>query len=189
MTTTTNYSWTKPAGTDAADFVAALGAIQDQIDATVYAQLLALAAKTVPISARRTTDSTAVNNSTSLVNDTQLAVAVTANAVYHFEARIRYSSNSTANIKLAWTFPTGLTMDYEAIGGTTSSATFAQFNNTQSTILALGGFASDLSVMLDGIVLVGGTAGNLQLQFAQNTANSSNTLIRSGSYVQLTPIT
>lgn len=135
----------------------------------------------------RTADGAPVNNSVSFVGDPVLLLQLAANSVYHLEARPKYLTNTTANIKMSWGVPVGTTMDFVAQGQSTGGS-FAQFNNTQSTIMGFGGFSSPLSVLMDGLVFVGDAPGNLQLFYSQFTANASDTKLVAGSYMQLTQV-
>lgn len=139
----------------------------------------------VPIYARKTADET-VNNSATLQNDDHLSWAVAASCVYELEVHVAYSSGTTPDAKIAWTYPTGLTMvvtgiiGYDAAGTLVSNGNFAE-----TTVLQLGGTGADAHYSIWAIVTVSSTAGTLQLQWAQNTANASNTVFRAGSYGRL----
>lgn len=144
------------------------------------------------VDARKASDQT-IDNSTTLANCTDLGVSLRASKAYELRGRIQYRANASTSsgpdIKFGWTFPTGLTMAYTAYGIATGSTTLAQFNNIQTTVLSIGGFSSDLSVVFEGTVLVGTTAGTLQFQFAQNTLKSGNgAIVRAQSFIVLTMI-
>ena len=127
-----------------------------------------------PGTIHKTADQT-VNNSTTLVNDTDLVVPLLANRKYYWFMRVRFQSNSTPDIKFTWTVPSGatggrrreLTAATEVSYGTTS-------NWPGSTGVNRQGYAG-------GYVEVSTTAGNLQFQWAQNTADASNTAVLKGS--------
>ena len=90
---------------------------------------------------------------------------------------------TTADIKIGWTFPTGLTMDWGGIAYTTSEA-FTGFGGLdQTTVPAFGGTGS--AAHLFGTVVVSSTAGTLQLQQAQNVMNASNTIVAIGTHLVL----
>ena len=71
--------------------------------------LYALINELRPLFVRKTSDET-VNNSTTLQNDDQLALAVEANATYWLSMRLIMSSGTTPDFKMLFTFPSGLTM-------------------------------------------------------------------------------
>lgn len=149
--------------------------------ALTAAQLNAL----VPASAVKLADNAPVNNSTTFVNDGDLFVPLTASATYEMRAEIRYSSNNTANIKFGWTFPSGTTAKLvETIYDT--AGTFSMFPIVQTDVAACRGTAG--IAIFTGLIFVSSTAGNWQLQFAQNTANASNTFTQAGSYIRLTQL-
>lgn len=131
-------------------------------------------------------DNAFVNNSTTFVNDSDLFTSVAANATYEFRADIRYSTNATADLKIGWTFPAGLTMKYSALVIPAAGGALSLFALDQTSPLAVDGTGSVMR--LAGLVFVSSTAGTLQFQFAQNTANASNSFTQAGSYISFTQI-
>lgn len=127
------------------------------------------------------------NNNTTLGDVTGMGVSVLANATYELRCSIRYTTNSTADIKFGWTFPVGLTMIYGGVGYSTAEVLTTFHGQDQTTTPALGGVAA-AAVLFAGRVIVGANAGTLQLQMAQNTANVSNTIVEPGSLLTLTRI-
>lgn len=127
-----------------------------------------------------------VNNTTTFASDNTISWAVTANAQYTLRVFLLYNSGTTPDIKFQWSIPAGLTMTWVATGLDTSG-TFV-FGNIlgESSQQALGGTAANVAAYLDGVVTVGGTGGNLTMQFAQQTANVSNTTVKAGTYGVLT---
>lgn len=160
-----------------------MSALQPYVDGNVVpaSQLI----QRDPVFAGRTADSAAVNNSTVLVNDPVLFWALQANAVYDIRMAILYTSNATANLKWAFTFPAGCRLDFGfsglLLGGVNAVDTRAAINlGSGVTIQTAGGTAPE-ALHINGTIRVGATPGNLQFQFAQNTANASNTVINAGS--------
>lgn len=142
----------------------------------------------VPVFAEKTVDEV-VNNSATLQNDDELFLPVTANGVYQIEGIFRFSSNTTADMKIAWTFPSGLTMRYSALGIAAADTAFTLFTLSQTDVMNWEGHASvDRSVQISGVVRVSATAGLLRVQWAQLAANASNTIMRAKSYLMLTRI-
>jgi len=147
--------------------------------------------KTVPEFARLTADSAPVNNSTTLVNVTGLAVPVAANAFYAIDGYIVYNcTNTSPDLKLAWTTPASVTGNWTTLGAGTGIA-----GSTEETTpnvgargwglnFLIGGNDFNLGACLRGNLATAGTAGTLQLQFAQATAIAVNTLIRAGSWIR-----
>jgi len=69
-----------------------------------------------------------------------------------------------------------------ALGIAVAGSALTFQNAIQTTVPAFEGSGSDFTVLFQGLVIVGGTAGTLLLQFTQNSAVASNTLIRAQSY-------
>lgn len=141
----------------------------------------------VPRIADRTSTQT-VNGSSALVSDSQLFLAVAASTRYRLRGRILYNSNSTANFKFAFTFPTSTTLSFTVTGTAAGGSVLATFDQTDGTVSALAGAGADDSAFIDGIVTVSSTPGTLQVQWAQNTSNASNTQVKAGSYIELQQI-
>lgn len=132
----------------------------------------------------KTADQTVIN-STTFVSDTELFLSVAANAVYILDGVIVYQSGTTPDWKMRWTYPTGLTMTYTMLAQVT---TFTAFVFSETGIPVNDGTGGTFACTLQGTVTTSSTAGTLQLQWAQNTANASNTLVRVGSYLSLSRV-
>jgi len=145
--------------------------------------LSALITEVRPLFVRKASDET-VNGSATLQNDDELFLAVEANVTYQVEASLRYSTGATPNLKFTFTGPSGAT----GLGHATSivaGGTALVF--TDVTLLSTVVTADDSSFATEvhGVLIVGATAGTLQLQWAQNTSNASDTKVLSGSYLKL----
>jgi hypothetical protein len=131
---------------------------------------------------RRTTDAAAINNSTVLVNDATLVTTLPAvTGVFRWRDVIIYSSSQAGDYKIAYTFPgtawwggAGLATNATA---TTGDAQFA-VTTASGTSSPYGGAAVGirLIVIVDGEVTLAGVGGTLQLQYAQQTADATNTI-------------
>lgn len=139
------------------------------------------------IAARKTADEV-VNNSSTLQNDNHLSWPVAANAVYEMRLELVYVTGTTPDIKFGWTYPSGLTMVWQHRGTDLSGNVAFRGNYNAATVLGIGGTTFEEYVTLTGLITVSSTAGTLQLQWAQSTANASDTTLRSGSYGILTRI-
>jgi hypothetical protein len=122
-----------------------------------------------------------------LTNVTGLSLAVVASATYEFRMSLQYSTNTTADIKLAFTFPTGLTMDVAAGGFSAGGETWITTRGTQATTWTWGGTGN--SAYWHGHVATGVNAGTLQLQAAQNTSTAVTTNVEAGTFMSLRRIT
>lgn len=139
---------------------------------------------------RKTADQT-VNNTTSLTDDLHLAASASINVNYAFEFNLFYSSNATADLKVALTYPTGSTCSWMVVGYLDTSTTF-QINLTSlgyqqpsGTSQGYGGGGDYPTLQIKGMLRMGSTAGNLQLRFAQLNANASNTTIKQDSWMRM----
>jgi hypothetical protein len=151
----------------------------------------------VPLFVRKTSNQS-VTSSTTLVNDSALVLPMLASVTYELTAQLFYIGNDTGDIKVTFTQPTGSTLSWGPIGASqaavTGSATAGtgewwgtNVNTTASptTSMPMGGSTSDLHMVIRGIVVVSATAGNLQLQWAQNTSNGTATTVKAGSWMSL----
>lgn len=143
-----------------------------------------------------------VNNSATLVNATGLSIPLEANSSYGLDGWLHWTSDPTADIKFMYTYPAGCTGFWAGIGPVRDTAPVAgseRKNYVDFGSVALTsalGFAGDdefsATVYVSGIprgyIVVAGTAGTLQLQFAQNTATVSNTILRAGSWLRVTKL-
>lgn len=135
-----------------------------------------------PITAVKPADQI-VNNSVALVNDSALFVAVAANATYEIDAFVIYNSNGTANFKAQWAAPVGVSGLWTIAAPAVGSGVSAPFLGSiaWNGLAAVNGFGTDMFARVSGLLIVGANGGNLQLQWAQNTANASNTIVRATS--------
>lgn len=122
-----------------------------------------------------------VNNSATLQNDDDLVIAVEASAIYQVAGVITFSSGTTPDFKFGWTVPSGTIIDGVVTdlpngAGTNEIKTFSE---SGSTLLSATG--SDVAASILFTIVTSSTAGSVQLQWAQNTMDASNTVLRAGS--------
>ena len=130
---------------------------------------------------RKTANQT-VNNSTTLVNDDHLLLALAANEVWYVKLILLQTSSATADIKYQFTVPT----DGALYGMTTycnASDTWTSGYTVAASILSISGGMAAIPnrLVTEFIVKNGANAGNLQLQWAQNTADASDTIVKANS--------
>lgn len=112
-------------------------------------------------------DADQIDYALSYVNDNDIVVALEANQRYDFTL-IAIAKNTVAlgagdPISLKWSVPSGTTMKWQNSPGNTSPRTAAQ-----SVVLSLtGSFQEDIFLVF-GTIDTAGTAGNLQLQWAND---------------------
>ena len=169
-------------------------ASENRYDVYDGAAYVSLTSRSFHSYARRTVDGTAgtglVNNTTVLVNDPLLFGAVDTGATYQWDATIFYDSAAAADIKFAFTTPTFSAMRWSLTGlATTAAAAEGDMKNatigTSGIATQVGGIGvgTILTARIEGYIVTT-AAGNIQLQFAQQTADVSNTTIRNGSYLR-----
>lgn len=147
----------------------------------------------------RCTATVSATSDTTLDNVTGMVLSLEANAVYALDAYIAYTAGETGDLKVAWTVPSGTTghwavwgLGVGATGSTVGDANGARPDGFgDANFLSVGGANTDggrVACHPRGYVVVAGTAGNLQLRFAQNTSNGTATTVVAGSWMRLTRI-
>ena len=122
-----------------------------------------------------------INNSSVLQDDNELFIPLEANKIYGYELKLFYSSPTDTDFKYAFTIPTGATGTKAAAGdwSSTDDSATSSVTVSNSVITASGVRFTPNS----GNIIMSSTAGNLQLQWAQNTAETNNTTVTQGSYL------
>lgn len=132
-------------------------------------------------SVTRALNQTLTASSTVLQNVTGITVALPTAGRFHWRALVWASSPTTGDIKYAYTIPAGATMRWSVMGlEAAAGSTFTASSATASAAaLAIGclGAGTVTVTQIDGEITMGGTAGNLVLQSAQNTADPGVTNI------------
>lgn len=127
-----------------------------------------------------------VVSSTALQDDDDLEFAIGANETWHFSLVLHVSTAAAPDFKLQITTPDGGDTGYvyvlfEKEAGVDVSGALAAINSPISCIYT-GTDASSV-VMVDGFVITSGTAGDVNLQWAQNTSNAFPATVLAGSYL------
>ena len=138
-------------------------------------------------------DTAAVNNSETLVNISELFATVGANRSCAFTAWLFYDAATAADIKFTVAVPADAVVYLAGIGPSTAIAAAigdAAFRYSAATgtpaAIAFGGagVGTIVCALLFGRASFV-TQGELQLQFAQNTANVSDAKVRAASYLDV----
>lgn len=133
--------------------------------------------------ARKTADQS-VTSSTVLVNDTHLLLPVAASEIWHVRVALDFTgANGTGDLKVAFTFPTsgdirmGMGTYTNAAGGVVNTG----FSGTTTPTTALSfnarGATTHTFLVIEGIFINSTNAGNLQLQWAQQTSSATATTL------------
>lgn len=136
---------------------------------------------------RKTAETQAVNNSTTLVNDDALLAALAANETVYFAVHIVHIGNSTADFKAAFTVPAVATILWSPPNGYINAAgsLAADAVNSSGAALSFQGSTVDIGQLMVGVVRNSTTAGNLQLQWAQDTATVVDTKVLTDSFLMV----
>lgn len=126
-----------------------------------------------------------VNNSTSYQDDDELILPVLANEQWFIICAVRSISSNTADIKLQWTLPAGAVWrgDRRFWNESSVAQNHPHLDLTSGTAMAGQVSASFSGVHYIGILTVAGTAGDVALQWAQNTLEASNTVVKASSCI------
>jgi hypothetical protein len=147
----------------------------------------------------KTADET-VTSSATLQNDDHLVLPVVANAVYTFALDL-YTSEGTdfvGDFKMSFTCPAGATFDMHGSGAHTTDLTTGTSSNGEwigklatasaAATLAFGVGTGLTAVRVYGRLVMSSTAGNFQLQWAQNASDASGTTLKAGSYMTMSRV-
>lgn len=119
-----------------------------------------------------------VNNSDAYQDDDELVLAVLANEVWFFETRIVWHGDGVPDIKFQFTVPSGTTMRWES-----QSVGLAPLTESDEKTRSGAGVGVNQMHYARGLIFVGGNAGDVQVQWAQNVADMSDTVVLAGSMI------
>lgn len=140
-----------------------------------------LSAEKIMAVVRKASDET-VNNSTAMQDDDALALAVGAADVWEIDAVLRYDSSAVADIKFGFTVPASGAISGENIGlNASDAANIATGDLTTAATRGGGGAGTVRNCVIRAIYIGGGTAGNVTLRWAQNTAEATDTKVLANS--------
>jgi hypothetical protein len=134
-------------------------------------------------SVRSTTQS--VTSSTALQNDNQLFFnSIPASTTWKFLLTVLYNGGTTgsSDIKVGWSLPSGATAFGMSIAvANPLGVSIVYFTQATTVFSATNGTGSPLGAFFSGSIIMGSTAGTVQLQWAQNTSNATATTVMTGS--------
>lgn len=119
-----------------------------------------------------------VDNSTTLEDDDDLKCTLLARERVQFKAKLFFDSSTTADIKIAFVVPSGAAIAWGPVGGikidpSTGNVVAQDAVEASATDISFGsGAGVTRCIDIQGHVLTQGTAGDLQLQFAQNALDA-----------------
>jgi hypothetical protein len=139
----------------------------------------------------RKTATESVTSSTALQDDDHLTVTVEANAHYVLDSTLFFDGATAGDFKMLWVAPAGAAMPWGVAAPVTTAVGFnddqtAGFDLTGTgvTFGALG-TGTTAAALISGLLVVGGTAGTLKLQWAQGTSSGTATRLFINSYLSL----
>jgi len=116
-----------------------------------------------------------ISNSSVLQNDDALYFAIGANQSVSFSLQLYYISSAVADLKIKFTAPAGAAglATFVTAGGYAAFDPLAQYDYGASGVEEI--------ISIAGFILNGATAGEVRLQWAQLSAEVSNTKVKAGS--------
>ena len=137
----------------------------------------------------KTVDET-VTSSTAMQNDDALFTNLATSASYRFVCNIRYGAVSAAQIKIGFTVPAGATLlwtsfglDNAVTGANIGGSDFADRGGSTPTLGCNTLATNLLKCNAIGRVDTTGTAGNLQLQWAQAVSSGTGSVVKAASFL------
>ena len=131
-----------------------------------------------------------VGNSTVMVNDADLLLPLTANAVYRMTCYLNYDGPAlgTGDIQCTWAVPSGTNYWLQAVAWNAAGNPVDRLTFTAGQVQIYGteGAGVNRACTMQGSLAVGSASGTLQFRWAQATANSTvDTIVGTGSLLLL----
>ena len=148
-----------------------------------FQDLTAASLNHLRLAAYKTANET-VNNSSTLQNDDHLVLAIPAGTVYACHLHFMFTTGTTPNMKIEFSVPSGGALySGTVLAGNTGSGVQHVAVTSGTMAVAFQGHASDTQGFDLWFLSSCPNAGNLQLRWAQNTANASNSVIHAGGWL------
>lgn len=128
---------------------------------------------------------------TTFADDTHLVFAAEASAVYSMWGWIKYFADNTPDIKMQFTVPTGCLGEWAWLmpGQSTLAGTVVGYsirtesNDVNGARTGYGTSDTNHYTPVSGLFRMSTTAGNIALQWAQNTSNATATTLYTDSWL------
>lgn len=165
--------------------------VADQITdaATQFSSVMHSLRKGSPQVRRKTADQV-INNDATMSTDADLAFPVDPNEVWTVTVLFIYDSGTTPDFKAGWSIPSGASIVHGQIAsqlGTTAATSTSIRNSAGETATGFGlgavGVGTLITATLHATIVVGSTGGTIAVQWAQNTADPSDTTLHAGSHL------
>lgn len=149
----------------------------------------------LPQTVRKTADESR-SATTTFADDTHLVFAAEASAVYTMVGWIKYFASTTPDIKMQFSVPSGCLGEWAWLmpGATTAGTTTTGYsirtdtNDVAGSRTGYGTSDTNMFTPISGIFRMSTTAGNIALQWAQNTSDATATVLFTDSWLQYTRI-
>lgn len=122
-----------------------------------------------------------VNNSTTMQDDNDLKFTMLANREYAVWGMIKVNGNTTANLKISFTVPTGATAAVFVANPSTS----AWGLRTQAADVFQDLDGNDQIMAFMGTIINGANVGEIAWEWAQNTQTVADTTFQLGSWMAI----
>jgi hypothetical protein len=123
----------------------------------------------------------AVTSSTTLQNDDDLKFYGEAGKYYEIDAMVEITNHASAGVDLKLDMPSGATFK-GLVSGANVTTPPDTWDGSEVNLSAVGVTADRLHIK--GVVKIGTTAGQVTLQWAQNTSTGSATTLKAGSFLK-----
>jgi hypothetical protein len=142
----------------------------------------------------KSADSPGKTNNTLAADPDLFLGPLPASSVWEVRCTGIYVGNDTGDFAYNFTFPSGARLSGHnagahaaSIAGAATSGSVEFWGRTDnaspSTLFGLAGSTTDLAFTFMGLLIMGTTAGNFQLQWSQVTTNATATILRKGSHL------
>ena len=163
-------------------------AAEDRIEVYSGAVHISLYRRTLYAQIRMSAAQGLTPSSTVLQNVTAMVVALPTAGTYRWRSTVFYDASTTADFKIAYTIPAGATMRWgmSALATSGSAPTYST-TTVSGTAISIGalGVGTGAMARMEGDISMGGTAGNLQMQAAQNTTDATAVNVLERSYLEI----
>jgi hypothetical protein len=149
----------------------------------------------LPQTVRKTAD-TSRSATTTFADDDHLVFAAEASAVYTMVGWIKYFASNTPDIKVQFSVPSGCLGEWAWLmpgsgtlaAGTAGYSIRTDTNDVSGSRTGYGTSDSNMFTPMSGLFRMSSTAGNITLQWAQNTSDATATVMYTDSWLQFTRI-
>ena len=137
----------------------------------------------------KTADETKTANTT-LANDSTLLFSMTGNAKYAVRGKIFFVTTANADFKYSFAYVTApasvfrVTRKHIVPGTTTLVVAVMQAADNGVAVTAVGTGTDGGYIEFDAVVNASSSGGTFSFQWAQNTSDAGNTIVRAGSYLE-----